>query len=50
MRAPIANLDAMAGFSAPICSAVRSESFKSPMKEGQNSLRFLLQYPALGIS
>lgn len=26
MRAPIANLDAMAGFSAPICSAVRSEN------------------------
>ena len=24
MRLPIANLDAMAGFSAPICSAVRS--------------------------
>ena len=24
MRAPTANLDAMAGFSAPICSAVRS--------------------------
>jgi len=33
------------GFAAPICWAVRPESSKSPMKQGQNSFRFMLQIP-----
>ena len=35
MRLPIANLDAMAGFSAPICSAVRS--FRVQKKSENNA-------------